>query len=264
MVRIVVGEIVAPPIEPVPVLRVARERLDPPLVDLQAHASTMRIERGPLRMLGPRQRAAGIAEQFLVDDGFGGPRVGEVDPVVEPEERSIHRVLRVRAGEAREDDATHVGAAVAVGVLEVKEIRRRGDEHAPFPSHHAGRQHQALRKDTTPIEPAIAIRVFEQADAARRPRVERIPGHLHDKEAAGLVDVHRHRARDVRLARDRRDRVPGFELDRGDGGRRAVRRLALARPAAGRSNDRREPQQQQPPGHAAFVSHPLSQSNASA
>ena len=94
----------------------------------------------------------------------------------------------------------HVGAAVAVRVLEVEEVGRGRDEDALLPAHHARRQRQAVGEDPARLEAAVAVRVLEQLDAPGRPRVERIAGHLDDEEASVLVEVHRHRALDVRFA----------------------------------------------------------------
>ena len=72
-------------------------------------------------------RVIGAANLAAVD------RRRAVDLVVEPERQVVDASLLVLGAEPGEDLAAHVGDVVAVRVLEVPDVRRRGDEDASLP-----------------------------------------------------------------------------------------------------------------------------------
>ena len=87
---------------------------------------------------------------------------------------------------------------VAVGVLQVPDVRRRGDEHASFPRRDAGGPEQAVGEDVALVEPAVAVGVAQQPHRAQRRLAG--PGACRDSRAS-------RRRRDCR--RRRRPRRPG-------------------------------------------------------
>jgi hypothetical protein len=114
-------------------------------------------------------------------------------------------VLRVRSGKTGQHDTPVVGLAVIVCVLEIQNIGSRGDQNATPPAHDARRQHQRVREHARSLELPVAVSILEQFDPAGWRNVQRITRHFHDEHPAILVDLHRDRALDVRLAGDELD-----------------------------------------------------------
>ena len=102
-------------------------------------------------------------------------RPGAVDPVVEAPLQVVHHRLDVVLAEPGEDPALDVGPVVAVGVAEVPDVGRRGDEDAPLPDGDAGRPGELVGEDVALVERAVAVAVDQQADTADR-RVARVLG----------------------------------------------------------------------------------------
>jgi len=171
VVRVVEGEVVAPIVEGVAELGVARERLQRIGLRAEPHAAAVHVEGSGRRPVGETDAAAPVAELLLEDDGLGRPLVGQVDPVVEAVEGPVHRVLRVGEGKPREHDLLDVGPPVAVRVLEVPDVGSGGDQDAAFPSHDTGGKHEAVREHGGVLVAAIVVAVLQQHHPARGPRV---------------------------------------------------------------------------------------------
>jgi hypothetical protein len=205
VVCVVEGEVMPPFVEGVTELRGSRAGLHLVLFRTQANRGIADRHRGQFGTGREPERAALVAELLLEDHSPRGALVRQMDPVVEPVEGAVHGVLRVAEGEAGEHHLPHLRAPVAVAVLEVEDVGRGGDEDPVLPAHHAGGHHQPVREDRASVRPSVAIRVLEELHAARGAGVERIAGHLDHEDAAVLVEVHRHRVRDVGLGRKQLD-----------------------------------------------------------
>jgi hypothetical protein len=150
-------------------------------------------------------RASQVAKRAGVDDGFSGPFVREVDPVVEAVERRVDPMLRVRHRKARDQHLAVIGLAVAVSILEIEDVGSGCDDDAAPPAHDAGRQHQPIGEHGALVGTSVAVCVFEQLHASRGSGVHGIARHLQNEPAAVLVDVHGDRRLDVRLGRHQID-----------------------------------------------------------
>ena len=95
------------------------------------------------------------------------PAVGEVNRVVEAPGRAVDAELLVPLGEPGQHDLADVGPTVAVGVLEVNQVRGGRDEHAAVPGEHAARPVQAVGEHRGVLVAAVAVAVLEPLDPAR-------------------------------------------------------------------------------------------------
>jgi hypothetical protein len=97
-----------------------------------------------------------------------------VDAVVEAPAEAVEHGLHVElvgavrgviAGEPGEHHFARVGLAVAVGVFEVEQIGCGGHEDPAIPAEEAGGPGEIVGIDGAAVEAAVAVGVFEQADA---------------------------------------------------------------------------------------------------
>ena len=154
-----------------------------------------------------------------------------VDLVVEPQGQVVQHRLLVLGAEAGEDLAADVGPVVAVGVLQVPDVRRRGDEDAALPGRDAGGPEQPVGEDVRSRRTGRRRRC--RAAGGPRPAAS-LPGlglygivaHLGDVEVAVLVEGRGDRAVDQRLGRDQLHAEPVDGLER-------LQRLGRRHAAAG-------------------------------
>ena len=144
----------------------------------------------------------------------------DVQPIVESPTEAVEQALDVAGAEAGKDEfllvrILGIDAAVAVGVFEIENVRRVGDEQPAVERKEGRRPEQAVDEDGALIELAVAVEVVEHADArVLAVAVLAIAAHLADEEPAVLVELHRDGAIHQRLGGDL------FELKtRGDGKR---------------------------------------------
>ncbi len=125
--------------------------------------------------------------------------------VVQPPSQAIEVAVGYAEREAFEHDLTHVGSAVAVGILEKNEFRRRGDKNTSIPCANRGGKTQVLRKNRAAVHLPIMICVFQQADRAARLALRteaiRVIAHLDDIHSARGVERQRHGIDHVRFGR---------------------------------------------------------------
>ena len=149
--RFAAQEPVAPVVKRVPELdragdrfKLAGHRIEPKIAVAYVNGLGLRIIRRPDEAAVPRRRT--------------------IDLVVEPPDEIVkHRLLVARA-KARIDFAPFVGNAVAVRVLQIPDVRGRGDEHAAFPRRHARCPEQFVGEHRAFVEDAVAVRVAQEPD----------------------------------------------------------------------------------------------------
>ena len=124
-----------------------------------------RVARPPaedVRRARHERRLAGTLVGLL-----GERALGPVDPAVGTEIGSVQIVgaagERLRPGTI----PRAVGDAVAVGVGQLPDARRRRDIQRSVEPHRAFRQHHLVGEDDARVEAAVAVRVFEPDDAVR-------------------------------------------------------------------------------------------------
>jgi len=78
--------------------------------------------------------------------------------------KGVQRVMGVLGAEAGKDDAFFVGAAIAVGVGEVKELGALGDVRAAVAGLDAGGNEQAIGEDSGLVGTAVAGGVLKHND----------------------------------------------------------------------------------------------------
>ena len=96
-----------------------------------------------------------------------------MNPVVDRPAQAVHVAVGDAEREAVVDHFSQVGPTIAVAVLEIKDLRRRGHEDATLPRCHRGREAQAVGEHRARVGPAVPIAVFEQADVPSRPAIGR-------------------------------------------------------------------------------------------
>ncbi|TAJ10710.1 MAG: hypothetical protein EPO68_14955, partial [Planctomycetota bacterium] len=82
-----------------------------------------------------------------------------VDPAVGPPAQIADRRVRVAVAEAAEQHALLVGDVVAVGVDEVQDLRRCGDDHSLLVQHERGDEVKALEERLARVVATVAVRV---------------------------------------------------------------------------------------------------------
>ncbi len=259
VVPVLLREVAAPRVERMAELRAAGEGFE--LVGLGPEPDSVPADREALGVGHVREPdlLARVAEQVLEHHRLGRALVREVDPIVEPVHRRVHGVLRVREREAGKHHALHVGAAVAVRVFQVEDVRCGGDEDAFLEAHDAVREHEPLGKDRALVRLAVAVRVFEESNASRRLRVEGVARHLHHEDAAPLVELHGHGRLDVGLGNEGLDAEPVFDPERLERLARSEGRLGRG-PTAGqeRAGRGRHQQRQAQEAHRFLAGGPTS------
>ena len=158
---------------------------------------------------------------------LGERALGPVDPAVGPGVRAVQVVGAAGERLALEPFLAPVGDAVAVGVGQLPDARRRGDVERAVEPHRPLGEHHLVGEDDALVEAAVAVGVFEADDPVRA--LFELDLHLlvgsggvGDVEPALLVEVGDDRPID--------ERRPGNQLDlesRGHGhlGRRGLRRF---------------------------------------
>ncbi|MBA4105298.1 MAG: hypothetical protein C0485_06035 [Pirellula sp.] len=97
-------------------------------------------------------------------------------------------------------DLADLGLAIAIHVLEVQNLRRRRDEDAAVVAEDRRRPAKSVGVDRAPLEAAVMVGVFEQADPTNPVvRVLAVAEHFHDEESPMFVEVDGHRIGDLRL-----------------------------------------------------------------
>ena len=102
-----------------------------------------------------------------------------------------------------------VRLALPLGVAQMHDLRRHGDDGAVLPQQQAVGEQQIVGPGRRGLEEAVAVLVFEDADAVRPVfafgRAVGIIAHLDDPEPAVGVESHGDGAFDLRLGGDQFD-----------------------------------------------------------
>ena len=216
--RLAAEEAVAEVVERRAELDRAGDGLEHQGLGVEAEVGVLDVDRSGLRVIG----AADLASV---------ERRRAVDLVVEPERQVVHSSLLVLGAEPGEDLAADVGDVVAVGVLEVPDVRRRRDEDASLPGRDTGGPHELVGHDVALVEPAVAVGVAKPAHGAQRvlagPGLVRVVDHLGDVQITVLVERRRDRAVNQGFGGDRLEMETGDRLERLERLGRSQRREGL-------------------------------------
>ena len=149
---------------------------------------------------------------------------GEDDAIVETPFEVVDDRLDVIAAKAAQHNLVHVGPTVAVGVLEIVQVRRRQHKQSAAIATDRRRPRQLVGEDHAAIGLAVAVGIFQQPDdarvflpAARWIELGRLPGkgviaHLGHIQAAVLVEAGVDRAGDLRLRGEQLEAKSMLEL----------------------------------------------------
>ena len=176
-------------------------------------------------------------EAFEVDDvvelrrgnfcAFGVTRevtsVCSVDPVVESPAQAVDAKLLVPLLKSGEENGANVGLAVTGGIFGVNDVGSSREQDALPPTHDSGGEVEAIEEEGGLIVFAIAIEVFEKANAPAWFAVDAggIVGHFCDPEFAVCPPINSDRILHQGFGRDEFDRVTLRNVDcfQGFGGR---------------------------------------------
>jgi hypothetical protein len=152
-------------------------------------------------------------------DGVAMPAVAPVEPAIGAEEGAMN--VGGVAGEAKlcDEFRAFVGLAIAVGVFELPQARRRTGVQSALVPEDAHRQRHVVGEDGGLVEDAVAVGVFEKNDAVRLLLEEVIgaeidAGGFGDEEPAPVIEAGEHRMFDQRRPGDLLDGEPGWNLER--------------------------------------------------
>ena len=133
-----------------------------------------------------------------------------VNTVVHAPFERVEQALHVAASEARKDVLLLVGFAIAVGVLEIEDVRRSADKHTAVVAGDRGGPRQPVGVDRALVELAVFVGVHQQPNLAEiLVVVFRIAAHFDDKQSPVLVEGHRDRIGDQRFGGDLFDAKAG-------------------------------------------------------
>src|SRR5262245_52397968 len=131
MMAIITDEAPAPVIEGIAILAQSGDSLMPVMNQVKAKIHAAEADR-----LGPGPTAA--------NDLSAAQAVGHVDPVVDAEVGMTDAQLRILGGEPLIEHFALVRLAVAVGVLEEKDVRGSRHQHAALPRQQAVGEQQVI------------------------------------------------------------------------------------------------------------------------
>src|ERR1043165_113072 len=144
-----------------------------------------------------------------------------VDAVVQAPDEGVQHPLHIDTfdtlRETGKDHFANVRLAVAVGILQVKDVRRRADEDAAIVAENRGWPGQVVRKNGAFVEDTVSIGVLEEPDAAQMRNLLaalRIVNHLDHEHPALFVKRKSHGTDHVGLARRHFDMEPLLDLER--------------------------------------------------
>ena len=203
------------------VMAVAADELPPGRVEVHPvlRAAVLQTKLKRARVEGEIRAHERNRSQLRLADNAHLPRRAAgraVDAIVESPAKAVHERLHVepvdRVADAGKDNPPLVGLSVAVGVLQIKNVRRHADEHAAvvagdrrWPGEVAGINRRAVKV-------AVAVGVLEQAHLAKLViAMLRVADHLDDKQPAVLIERHRHRIGDQRLGSSQFQPKTGLE-----------------------------------------------------
>src|SRR6516225_1152435 len=92
----------------------------------ETHAESPHFQSRALSVCKPNV-AATIPKGILKDHGVDRALVCKVDPIVRTVQRTVHHVLRISKGEARENLPAYVGLSISIRVFENPDIWSGGD-----------------------------------------------------------------------------------------------------------------------------------------
>src|SRR5262245_33975448 len=153
VMAIVANEALAPVVERVAVLAHAGDGFVVAIERVEAKIHAAELDGVVIPVAGPFDSAAAQA-------------VGDVDKPVETEDWIADAELWILGGEAFVEDVALISFAVAVGVAQMDDVRRRCDDDAVFPVQESVGEQQVVREDVAGFKEAIAILVFEDFDAS--------------------------------------------------------------------------------------------------
>src|ERR1043166_533780 len=143
-----------------------------------------------------------------------------VDAVVQAPDEGVQHPLHIDTfdtlRETGKDHFANVRLAVAVGILQVKDVRRRADEDAAIVAENRGGPGQVVRKNGAFVEDTISIGVLQQPDAAQMRNflaALRVINHLHHEHPASFVERESHGTDHVRFASRDLDMEPILALE---------------------------------------------------
>ena len=183
---------------------------------LRAAAGRFQLQRAGIEGEVAAAKLDGRGVLFAdADHASAGAAGGAVDAVIEPPAEGVDQALHVAAAETGEDLATDVGRPVAVGVFEVVNVRRGGDEHAAVVADHGRGPGELVDVDAGAVEAAVAVGIGEHADFAQQiAGVFAVAAHADQEHAARGVEGDGDGVGQQRFGSDEIDAVAGqhFEL----------------------------------------------------
>ncbi|CAB4583851.1 unannotated protein [freshwater metagenome] len=156
-----------------------------------------------------------------------------VNPAIETPAQVVDDCMRIPGAEIRVELLTLVSHAIAIGVLEIPDVRRGAGDDAFLIKYEAGDEFELVGKDMLFVHHAVAIGVFEPGNAVDgiavvffRPGAAVLPllhiqlaaavrilGRLADPQAALFIPVDVHDLVDERLGGDEREIELGMHFD---------------------------------------------------
>ena len=141
-----------------------------PLVEGVAEVAPRPLNR--LDHLGDRMKAKVIRTKgdFGPSGSLGMPhgsavvRGGAVDPVIQPPLEIVHDVFGLVRAEAREHGPSDICNAIARRVLQVHDVRCRGDKDPPVKASDPARPMQTVREHPSGLEDTVSVFIVQQPD----------------------------------------------------------------------------------------------------
>src|SRR6267154_1969985 len=94
--------------------------------------------------------------------------ISRINPIVQPVLKAVDPMLLVPLAKSGEKEFAHIGLPIAIGVLGIKNVGCRADQHASGPRQYPIRKPQSLKKDCGLVIATITVGVLQDAHLTTR------------------------------------------------------------------------------------------------
>ncbi len=137
------------------------------------------------------------------------PEVGAINPVVDAEPWIRDAILSIYFGKSSVKDLPNIGFAVPVRIFHEENIGRTRDNQTSLPGHQAAYIKNVLGEDSSAVDFAVAIGIFQEPDSRTGRfslrRIRRVVEHFGNVNTAVFIEDHFNGTHDLRFMHEQLD-----------------------------------------------------------